>query len=276
MGGLISIFFRVWTSLAPKSLDREPGYETLLEDCIEALILPSLPLPTNPKALSVQELMKDDALTGLISPVFEAWGMLQSEDGIIKFDSPWESLVRTLRAIWEYSFPTILDDWDNPNFSDELWIFFMQTWNVLSPFFALHGYTLYLKQENSASIVPTPIPPPSTYNPFCLHQTHGHQQCARNGYTLVPKLSNRDNVSHHALEKHTTSMVVTSLSSLRNPAEVWYALYDFGNSVVYPEDTVIEEVPTSSRFIGFRRRGLTLPERPYNPIKPFSVLYYRH
>lgn len=51
---------------------------------------------------------------------------------------------------------------------------------------------------------------------------------------------------------------------LRNPAEVQYALYDFGHSILYPEYVDIDNVETT-RFIRFNHGES--PQGPYNPFK---------
>ncbi|KAH9478692.1 hypothetical protein JR316_0009150 [Psilocybe cubensis] len=53
---------------------------------------------------------------------------------------------------------------------------------------------------------------------------------------------------------------------LRRLGEVKYALIDFGNAVVYPEDTVIENV-VATRPLNYWLRELPKVEGPYNPFK---------
>uniref|UniRef100_A0A8H8CKR3 Protein kinase domain-containing protein n=1 Tax=Psilocybe cubensis TaxID=181762 RepID=A0A8H8CKR3_PSICU len=53
---------------------------------------------------------------------------------------------------------------------------------------------------------------------------------------------------------------------LRRPGEVKYALIDFGNAVVYPEDTVIKNV-VATRPLNYWLRSLPEIEGPYNPFK---------
>lgn len=53
---------------------------------------------------------------------------------------------------------------------------------------------------------------------------------------------------------------------LRDRGEVRYTLIDFGMSVMYPEDSVIEDL-VETQPLGFRRRGGPAVEGPYNPFK---------
>lgn len=53
---------------------------------------------------------------------------------------------------------------------------------------------------------------------------------------------------------------------LRNPSVTHYAIYDFGASLIYPEDTVLEDVQ-SSGFFNFGLRGYETPPGPWNPFQ---------
>jgi len=57
-----------------------------------------------------------------------------------------------------------------------------------------------------------------------------------------------------------------TLKDVRDRAIIKYALIDFGHSMSYPLDTVIEDV-RETRFFGFSMRGLPQPEGPYNPFQ---------
>jgi len=57
-----------------------------------------------------------------------------------------------------------------------------------------------------------------------------------------------------------------TLKNVRDRATIKYALIDFGHSMSYPLDTVIEDV-RETRFFGFSMRGLPQPEGPYNPFQ---------
>ncbi|KAH9483626.1 hypothetical protein JR316_0003096 [Psilocybe cubensis] len=58
-------------------------------------------------------------------------------------------------------------------------------------------------------------------------------------------------------------------TGLRNPKEVRYALFDFGASEVFPEDTIIEEARTSRRDPHFGLHGVSFNtiSFPYNPFR---------
>lgn len=53
---------------------------------------------------------------------------------------------------------------------------------------------------------------------------------------------------------------------LRDPSVTQYAIYDFGGSSIYPEDTVLEDVQ-STDFFNFRLRGYETPPGPWNPFQ---------
>jgi hypothetical protein len=53
---------------------------------------------------------------------------------------------------------------------------------------------------------------------------------------------------------------------MRDPTTTQYAIYDFGYSLIYPYETVLEDV-TETRFMGFEKRGIPAPPGPYNPFQ---------
>lgn len=56
------------------------------------------------------------------------------------------------------------------------------------------------------------------------------------------------------------------VKGLRDLSVVHYAIYDFGGSLIYPEDTVLEDVQ-STGFFNFRLRGFEIPPGPWNPFQ---------
>ncbi|KDR85852.1 hypothetical protein GALMADRAFT_132495 [Galerina marginata CBS 339.88] len=60
------------------------------------------------------------------------------------------------------------------------------------------------------------------------------------------------------------------LLGLREPSVTRYALYDFGNSSLYPHDVTIEEI-RETKFFNFDYRRLPSPKEPYNPF-PVDVI----
>lgn len=56
------------------------------------------------------------------------------------------------------------------------------------------------------------------------------------------------------------------LKGMRDPMTTQYAIYDFGYSLIYPYETVLEDV-TETRFMGFEKRGIPAPPGPYNPFQ---------
>ncbi|KAH9483633.1 hypothetical protein JR316_0003103 [Psilocybe cubensis] len=58
-------------------------------------------------------------------------------------------------------------------------------------------------------------------------------------------------------------------TGLRDPKEVRYALFDFGGSVSFPEDTVIEQARMSRRDLNFDLHGVPSESvsYPYNPFR---------
>ncbi|KAF9457535.1 hypothetical protein BDZ94DRAFT_1272858 [Collybia nuda] len=58
----------------------------------------------------------------------------------------------------------------------------------------------------------------------------------------------------------------THLTGLRDLSSTRYAIFDFGGSSIYPEDTVIEDV-RSNEFFNFRLRGYETPPGPCNPFE---------
>jgi hypothetical protein len=53
---------------------------------------------------------------------------------------------------------------------------------------------------------------------------------------------------------------------MRDPSTARYAIYDFGYSLIYPYETVLEDV-TETRFLNFELRDLPIPDGPYNPFQ---------
>jgi hypothetical protein len=53
---------------------------------------------------------------------------------------------------------------------------------------------------------------------------------------------------------------------MRDPSAARYAIYDFGYSLIYPYETVLEDV-TETRFLNFELRDLPTPHGPYNPFQ---------
>lgn len=56
------------------------------------------------------------------------------------------------------------------------------------------------------------------------------------------------------------------LMGLRDPSVTRYAIYDFGGSSIFPEDTVLEDVQ-STEFFHFGLRGCETPPGPWNPFQ---------
>ncbi|KAF9457534.1 hypothetical protein BDZ94DRAFT_201523 [Collybia nuda] len=56
------------------------------------------------------------------------------------------------------------------------------------------------------------------------------------------------------------------VKGLRNTSVTRYAIYDFGGSLIYPEDTILEDVH-SNEFFNFRLRGYETPPGPWNPFQ---------
>ncbi|KAH9483630.1 hypothetical protein JR316_0003100 [Psilocybe cubensis] len=58
-------------------------------------------------------------------------------------------------------------------------------------------------------------------------------------------------------------------TGLRDPKEVQYALFDFGGSMIFPDDTVIEEARISRRDLNFHLHGVppNSVTYPYNPFR---------
>jgi hypothetical protein len=63
-----------------------------------------------------------------------------------------------------------------------------------------------------------------------------------------------------------TDTRVYDLKGMRDPTTTRYAIYDFGHSLMYPYETVLEDV-TETRFMNFVIRGLPAPPGPYNPFQ---------
>ncbi|KAF8971814.1 hypothetical protein BDZ97DRAFT_1650543 [Flammula alnicola] len=60
------------------------------------------------------------------------------------------------------------------------------------------------------------------------------------------------------------------LSGMRDPSATRYAVYDFGNSSLYPLGTPLEDI-WETKYAGFYLRGLPDPEGPYKPF-PLDML----
>ncbi|KAF9457533.1 hypothetical protein BDZ94DRAFT_1272850 [Collybia nuda] len=58
----------------------------------------------------------------------------------------------------------------------------------------------------------------------------------------------------------------TFLTGLRDTSVTRYAIYDFGGSLIYPEDTILENAQTDE-FLNFRLRGYETPPGPWNPFQ---------
>jgi hypothetical protein len=56
------------------------------------------------------------------------------------------------------------------------------------------------------------------------------------------------------------------LKGMRDPSTTRYAIYDFGYSLIYPYETVLEDV-TETQFLNFDLRDLPIPSGPYNPFQ---------
>ncbi|TFK33525.1 hypothetical protein BDQ12DRAFT_715773 [Crucibulum laeve] len=65
-------------------------------------------------------------------------------------------------------------------------------------------------------------------------------------------------------------MHILYLKGICDPAVAKYAIYDFGQSVIYPYNTVLEDV-TVTKFLHFDLRGCPTPPGPHNPFH-FDVL----
>ena len=57
-----------------------------------------------------------------------------------------------------------------------------------------------------------------------------------------------------------------NLTVMRDLTTTQYAIYDFGCSFIYPNETVLEDVG-ETRFLHFGLRLLPIPSGPYNPFK---------
>lgn len=76
---------------------------------------------------------------------------------LVKVGTFWQSILWSLRlSRFKHSFPATLEEWDIRHMptEDE----YLATWELLRPFFASRGYTLYLKKPGSGELFPSTRP----------------------------------------------------------------------------------------------------------------------